>query len=263
MARKRSVPGLPALLRRRRRRRSRRPPGLGREARPPRLAGRRRDLAGPGHALPRGRVGLRRLGLPRRRPRRRHARGPGRARRRGARARDPRPPRPRPQPHERPPPVVPRRAQRPRVATSRLVHLGRARRGRLSAEQLALRLRRPRLDARRRQRRVLPAHLPAGAAGSHLAERGRARRLRRDPPLLVLARDRGLPHRRPALPREGRRAAPQPARRAGRPVVGAPPRPAARVELHAARVPRPPAPLASSRATRSPRSTAPATTSCT
>ena len=117
------------------------------------------------------RLGLRRLGLRRRASGPRDARGPRRADRRGGPARHPRPARPRPEPHERPAPVVPGRARRATRAP-RLLRLGRPGAGRLAAEQLAARFGGAGVDARRADRPVLPAQLPADAARPELVERG-------------------------------------------------------------------------------------------
>ena len=106
----RHLPGVRAQLRRLRRRRHRRP---ARRAVPPgvhRRPGRRRHLAEPVLPVPPGRRRLRRVRLPRRRPRLRH---PGRLRRPGRRRPPPRAAgdrRPRPQPHVERAPVVPGRA---------------------------------------------------------------------------------------------------------------------------------------------------------
>ena len=95
----------------------------------------------------------------------------------------------------------------------RLLRVGRSEAGRRPAEQLAVELRRPGLDARRPLRPVLPAQLPPRPARPELVERGRARGVRRRAAVLVRARGRGLPDRR--LPRD--RQGPRAARRPGRP----------------------------------------------
>ena len=77
---------------------------------------------------------------------------------------------------------------------------------RRAAEQLAVELGRPRLDARRGARRVVPPPVRARAARPRLAQPAGARRLRRDPPLLARPRRRRLPHRRRARARQGRDA---------------------------------------------------------
>ena len=63
--------------------------------------------------------------------------------------------------------------------------------------------------------------VPAVAARPQLVERRRARRVRRHPALLVRPRRRRLPHRRVPLDHQGPRAARQPARDRGRPLVRA------------------------------------------
>ena len=103
---------------------------------------------------------------------------------------DPRAARPRPQPHERPPRLVPGRARWPRGAAPRLLRVGRPQARRLAAQQLAELLRRLGVGARRGQRPVLPAQLPAHPARPQLVERRGARRVRRHPALLVRARGR-------------------------------------------------------------------------
>ena len=108
-------------------------------------------------------------------PRAGDARGPRRARGARGRARDPGAARPRPQPHQRPAPVVPR--------APRLLRLARGPQRR-AAQQLEEHLRRAGVDARRGQRRVVPAQLHPRAARPRLVERGRARRVRRHPALL-------------------------------------------------------------------------------
>ena len=92
--------------------------------------------------------------------------------------------------------------------------------GRRPAEQLAVELRRVGVDARRAQRPVLPAQLPADPARPELVERRRPRRVRRDPAVLVRARRRGLPDRRLPRDRQGPRAARRPGGHAGRPPRG-------------------------------------------
>ena len=89
----------------------------------------------------------------------------------------------------RPPRLVRRRARRPRRAAPRLLRMGRPGPGRRPAEQLALELRRRRLDARRAERPVLPAQLPAEPARPQLVERRGPRRLRR---VLRFWYDRGV-----------------------------------------------------------------------
>ena len=210
VARWRAVPDLPALVRGLRRGRDRGPARHPGAARPPRVARRRRDLAQPDDALAERRLGLRRRRLHRGAPGPRHARGPRGADRGRRRARDPRAARPGPEPHVGPPRVVRRRARRPRRRAPRLLRLGRPGGGRRAAEQLALELRRRGLDARRAQRPVLPAQLPADPARPQLVERRRPRRVRRDPAVLVRPRRGGLPDRRLPRDHQGPRAARRP-----------------------------------------------------
>ena len=121
----------------------------------------------------------------------------------------PGPPRPRPEPHLGAAPVVPRRAPR-------LVRLGRSGARRRPAQQLAVGLRRLGVGVVGAGRALLPPQLPALDARPRLVERGRARRVRGHPPLLVRPRRRGLPDRRRARPRPRPAAARQLAGRAGR-----------------------------------------------
>ena len=166
VARRRDLPGLPALVGRRRRRRHGRPARHHRSPAVPARPRRGCRVAEPVLRLADERRRLRRGRLPRHRPavrlarRRRHDGGhrprPGPE---GAR-------RPRAQPHEQRARLVPGRAGgRPRQPGARALHLPRRprpeRRG--AAQQLALGLRRPRLDpghrGRRHARPVVPAHL--------------------------------------------------------------------------------------------------------
>ena len=101
---------------------------------------------------------------------------------------------------------------------------------RLATEQLAQQLRRSGVDARRDDRPVLPAQLPRRAARPQLVERGRPRRVRPHPALLVRPWDRRLPRRRRAHGRQGRAAARQPADHRRRPLVRALPGPAPGVQ---------------------------------
>ncbi len=87
VARRRHLPGLPAVVRRLRRGRHRRPAGRRRPPRPPGRARRRRGLAVAVLPVAAGRRRLRRGRLPRRRPAVRHARRRRQADRRGARPR--------------------------------------------------------------------------------------------------------------------------------------------------------------------------------
>ena len=95
-------------------------------------------------------------------------------------------------------------------------------------------VRRPGLDVRRAERAVLPAQLPAAAAGPRLVERGRARGDRRHAPLLVRPRRRGLPDRRRARARQGPAAARQPAGAPDRVADVGADRPVAEAQLRAA-----------------------------
>ena len=247
VARRRSLPDLPALVRGHRRGRDRRPARDHGAPRPSRVARDRRHLAQSDDALAQRRLGLRRRRLLRRRSGARHARGPRRADRRGGAARDPRPARSRPQPHQRPPRLVPAGARRPRRSAPRLLRLGGPEARRCPAQQLGELVRRAGLDARRALGPVLPAQLPAHPTGPELVERGRARGLRRHPALLVRARDRRLAHRRHARHRQGSRAARRP--RGDR--RGPPPHPGARTSAgvldEPPRGPRRPAALAHGR----------------
>jgi hypothetical protein len=83
-----------------------------------------------------------------------------------------------------------------------------------AAEQLVAG-RRSGLDARRRDRPVLPALLLARAARPELAQQGRGARDARRGALLVRARRGRLPHRRGPPHREGSEAAGQPGARPG------------------------------------------------
>ena len=169
-------------------------------------ARRRRHLADAVLPLPGRRPRLRRVGLRRRRSALRHARRLRRARRRRARARPARDRRPRPEPHVERAPVVPERARRPEHPDRDALLLP-ARPRRRPAEQLDVRLRRPGLDARRAERRVVPAPLRARAARPRLAQRAGSARLRGHPPLLARPRRRRLPHRRRAGALQGPDAA--------------------------------------------------------
>ena len=97
-----------------------------------------------------------------RRPALRHARRLRRARRRRARARDQGDDRHRPQPHVRPARVVPERDRRPVAPRPEALHVP-ARPERRAAERLDVGVRRPRLDARRADGRVLPPLLHAAS----------------------------------------------------------------------------------------------------
>ena len=92
--------------------------------------------------------------------------------------------------------------------------------------------------------------LPADAARPQLVERRRPRGVRRDPALLVRARDRRLPHRRLPRDRQGPRAARRPGGDRGRPPRGPPARRQAGVLDEPARGPRRAAPLARRSPTR-------------
>ena len=195
------------------------------------------DLARPDHRVAQQGLGLRRRRLLRRRSRARHARRRRGADRRGVEARHPRHPRPRPQPHERPASVVRRRQLVARRDVPRLVRVGRPQARRLAAEQLddGVRPAPAGVDVRRGERPVLPEPVPLVAARPQLVERRRARRVRRHPALLVRPRRRRLPHRRVPLDHQGPRAARQPARDQGRPLVRAADGPAQRLQRVPAR----------------------------
>ena len=112
----------------------------------------------------------------------------------------------------------------PRLAAPRLVRVGRSRSPTARCPNnwtMAFDPRPARVDVRRGERPVLPQPVPAVAARSQLVERRRARRVRRHPALLVRPRRRRLPHRRVPLGHQGPRAARQPARHHGRPLVRA------------------------------------------
>ena len=191
-------PQLSGLERRRGRRSSRDPlaPAV------PEGAGRRRALADALLPLAAGRPRLRRRRLHGRRPAVRHARRLRRARRRRARARDQGDDRHRPEPHLGPARVVPERDRRPESPPSGVLLLP-PRQSRRAPERVDVRFRRAGLDARRRHRRVLPPLLRSRAARPRLAQRGRARRVRPDPPLLARPRRRRLPDRRGARALQG------------------------------------------------------------
>ena len=103
------------------------------------------------------------------------------------------------------------------------------------------------MDARRRDRAVLPPQPPARAARPQLVERRGPRRVRRHPALLVRPRCRRLPHRRVQHHRQGRGAARQPARDRRRPARRAAVRAATGLQREPARGPRRDAPLAADR----------------
>ena len=213
-------------------------------ARPPRVARRRRHLAEPDDAVARTPTGATTLPTTARSILTGHAGRPRRADRRGRHARHPRAARPRPQPHERPARVVPGRADRARRAPPRLLRVGRPEAGRLAAQQLAVDLRRPGLDARRASGQYYLHNFLPEPAGPELVERGGARGVRRHPALLVRPRRRRLPDRRLPRDRQGPRAARRPAGRPGRPSEVQALRAAARLLDEPPRGPRRPAPLA-------------------
>ena len=186
--------------------------GLIAHARPPRVARRRRALAQPDVPVPERRLGLRRRRLPRRPSRARHARRPRRAARRGRGARHPGAARPRPEPHLGPAPVVrDARGARARTATGTS---GPTRR-RTAA--------RPTTGGQLFGGSAWDVDEPTGQYYLHNFlpaqpdldwwNDERARRVRRHPAVLVRPRRRRLPHRRRARPRQGPRAARQPAGR--------------------------------------------------
>ena len=200
----RHLPRLSALVRGRRRRRRRRPAGDRAAARPPRVARRRRRLAVAD--LPLADEGLR---LRHHRP---HGDRPAASARSRtstllvAAA------------HDRGLKVlldfVPNHTsdEHPWFAESRrLLPLARPGAGRRPAQQLAERVRRSRLDLRRRARPVLLARLPARAARPRLAQPGGARGDARRAALLARPRRRRLPRRRAAPGAQGPRVPRQPA----------------------------------------------------
>ena len=202
VAERRLLPDLRAELPGLGRRRDRRPAGDPLAPAVPAGARRRRALADAVLSLAAGRPRLRRRRLHGRRPALRHARRLRRAARRRARARDQGDDRHRPEPHVRPARVVPERDRRPRPPRSEALHVP-PRPERRPAERLDVRVRRPGVDARRADGRLLPPLLHAGAARPRLASRARAGELRRDPPLLARARRRRLPDRRRARALQG------------------------------------------------------------
>ena len=132
----------------------------------------------------------------------------------------------------------------PRLGSPRLVRVGRSQARRFVPEQLdhGVRPAPAGVDLRRSERAVLPQPVPFVTARSQLVERRRARRVRRDPALLVRPRCRRLSHRRRAFGHQGPRAARQPAGHARRSLV----RPDDGAEVRLQRVPargarRPPA----------------------
>ena len=210
----------PQLRRRGRRRRGRHGRHRAAAALPPRP---RRRL-GVDHAvlhLAAERPRLRRRRLPRRGPAVRLARRLRLHAGEGARPRPARDRGPGPQPHLQRAPVVPRGAGRraglPRPGPLRLPRRRRARR-QPPAEQLAVDLRRPRVDPRpgprRRARPVVPAHVRPDPAGPELVERRGRRRDGVRAPLLARPRRGRLPDRRRARPLQP----PRPARQEARPV---------------------------------------------
>ena len=240
----------PALLHGHERRRGRRPARHHRAARPSAVARRRRHLARPDHGVAQQGLGLRRRRLLRRRSRARHAR-----RRRGARSR--------------------RRPSAASASSSTSSRTTRATSTRGSSTRSSSR------DSKHRDWYVWADPKPDGsppnnwvmafdprvpawtfdeasgqyylnqflldAARPQLVERGRARRVRRHPALLVRPRRRRLPHRRVPLDHQGPRAARQPARHQGRPLVGADERAAQRLQRVPARGARRAAALAQAR----------------
>ena len=100
-------------------------------------------------------------------------------------------------------PASPARAERARF----IIRPGRGAHGDAAAEQLAVGVRRPGLDAAAR-RRVVPAPVRARAARPGLDESRGAGRVRADPAVLARPRRRRLPHRRRALAWPRSRACP-------------------------------------------------------
>ena len=179
------LPDLPAQLPGHQRRRDRRPAGDHRAPGPRRQPGRGGDLGLAVLHLADGRLRLRHRRLPRRGPDVRH---PGRLRPpagEGTRAGHQGDDRPGPEPQLGRAPVVHREPRQPRQPARRLVRVGRPEARRHAAQQLALAVRRWRLDLGAAPRAVLPAQLPVLAAAAELPQPGRARRDARQPALLA------------------------------------------------------------------------------
>src|SRR5206468_9090371 len=121
------------------------------------------------------------------------------------------------------PPMVRRGALVAQRSEARLLRLGRTASRRRTTEQLARRLqaRRQRLDARSKERPVLPASLPAGAARAQLVERKGPCRDRRCHALLARSRRRRVSRRRGIGTDQRRTLARQPALPAARPAAAA------------------------------------------
>ncbi len=126
-----------------------------------------------------------------------------------------------PEPHRQRAPLVRRGGQRPGVAAPRVLRLGRPGPRRRAAEQLAGRDGRVGLDARRGQRPVLPAQLPAQPARPELVEPGGAPGVPGHPAVLVRPGRGRVPDRRGPRALQGRPAPRRPAVPRG----GAGPRP--------------------------------------
>ncbi len=210
MARGGHLPGVSALLRRRERRRHGRPRGHPLADPLPLGARRRRDLAVPLLRLPPEGRRLRRRRLPRDRPAVRHPRRLRRDARGRPRGGHPPHRRPRPQPLLFGARVVQGRAgRRAGQRRARPLPLPRRRPGeaRDAAEQLAVGLRRPRLDQDSRRQAVVPAPVRLLPAGPELGQPRGPRRVPVDPQVLARPRRRRLPHRRRPRHGQGRRAA--------------------------------------------------------
>ena len=186
-----------------------------------RLAGRGRDLAVPDLRLAHARRRIRRLGLHGDRP---CLRDDGRVRpaRRGVPpAGPPGDPRPRHEPHQQPPSVVPGLGSVADGAVCRLLPVARpSRLGRgrpaAAAEQLAVVVRRVGLGVGAPSAAVLPAHVPARAAGRELAAAGPPRGDVVDGHGLARSRRRRVPARRVQRVRQGGRPALEPGDRGRR-----------------------------------------------
>ncbi len=108
------------------------------------------------------------------------------------------------QPHLRPASVVRRKPRLQGQPEAGLVRLARPEAGRLAAQQLGERIRRPGLDVRRGDRAVLLQRLSEGATGPQLAQSRRRARHGRCAALLVRARRRRLSGRRHPPSHRGR-----------------------------------------------------------
>ncbi len=170
VAERHRVPDLSAQLRRQQWRRRRRHCRHHRQARLSAAARHRRHLAVTDLRVANGRQWLRHRRLPGDRPRVRHARRFRPAGGRGQVARHRHSARSRGQPHLRRSPLVQGFPQFPSEPPSRFLYLARSGGGRRAAQRSAIDLRRPRLDARRGDRAILPAPVLDAAARSQLGQ---------------------------------------------------------------------------------------------